>query len=804
MATTKKTKKGAASKNGKKRLTKAELDRQKAIKRMLWTFFFAFVLIFPVFRLGFFGVTLYNIFRVFVGSMAYPLIFAIYVYLFGFKWLRKHSNYVTGFWMVFAGLLLEFHAYLFSLDRMNGLDIFPGTKDLLFGELVSVQVARFAGGGMLGALLYQPISFLFSNIGSFMIGVLIILLGAFILSPWDVLDIMEYAKEAWQKGAEKRLERTAQRQEKKAERQAQKEREAKERAEAERLADLTVDEETGEILDDAAEALPQEAEIFAPEPEISDYASEDYYDNLPPEDYEDFQEDYAPYPEDVPSEEFPPSMVVEGDDAPVEVDFTPKELLQYKLPHIDLFAPDKPKSQSKEKNIVRKNIRILEDTFKSFNIDVKVERAEIGPSVTKYEVKPAVGVRVNRISNLADDLALALAAKDVRIEAPIPGKSLVGIEVPNSEIATVSFRELWEQSKTDPNKLLEVPLGKAVDGSARSFDLGRMPHLLVAGSTGSGKSVAVNGIISSILMKARPDQVKFLMVDPKMVELSVYNDIPHLLIPVVTNPRKAAKALQKVVDEMENRYELFSKFGVRNIAGYNAKVEDWNAQSQEKQIPLPLIVVIVDELADLMMVASKEVEDAIIRLGQKARAAGIHMILATQRPSVDVISGLIKANVPSRVAFAVSSGTDSRTILDENGAEKLLGRGDMLFKPIDENHPVRLQGSFISDDDVERIVTFIKDQASADYDESFDPGEVSENDFGGASSANGGSSEGDPLFEEAKALVLETQKASASMIQRRLSVGFNRATRLMEELEEAGVIGPAEGTKPRKVLMTQE
>ena len=804
MATTKKTKKGATSKNSKKRLTKAELDRQKAIKRMLWTFFFAFVLIFPVFRLGFFGVTLYNIFRVFVGSMAYPLIFAIYVYLFGFKWLRKHSNYVTGFWMVFAGLLLEFHAYLFSLDRMSGLDIFPGTKDLLFGELVSVQVARFAGGGMLGALLYQPISFLFSNIGSFMIGVLIILLGAFILSPWDVLDIMEYAKEAWQKGAEKRLERTAQRQEKKAERQAQKEREAEERAEAERLADLTVDEETGEILDDAAEALPQETEIFASEPEISDYASEDYYDNLPPEDYEDFQEDYAPYPEDVPTEEFPPSMVVEGDDAPVEVDFTPKELLQYKLPHIDLFAPDKPKSQSKEKNIVRKNIRILEDTFKSFNIDVKVERAEIGPSVTKYEVKPAVGVRVNRISNLADDLALALAAKDVRIEAPIPGKSLVGIEVPNSEIATVSFRELWEQSKTDPNKLLEVPLGKAVDGSARSFDLGRMPHLLVAGSTGSGKSVAVNGIISSILMKARPDQVKFLMVDPKMVELSVYNDIPHLLIPVVTNPRKAAKALQKVVDEMENRYELFSKFGVRNIAGYNAKVEDWNSQSQEKQIPLPLIVVIVDELADLMMVASKEVEDAIIRLGQKARAAGIHMILATQRPSVDVISGLIKANVPSRVAFAVSSGTDSRTILDENGAEKLLGRGDMLFKPIDENHPVRLQGSFISDDDVERIVTFIKDQASADYDESFDPGEVSENDFGGGSSANGGSSEGDPLFEEAKALVLETQKASASMIQRRLSVGFNRATRLMEELEEAGVIGPAEGTKPRKVLMTQE
>ena len=421
--------------------------------------------------------------------------------------------------------------------------------------------------------------------------------------------------------------------------------------------------------------------------------------------------------------------------------------------------------------------------------------------MTRYELKPAVGVRVSRISNLADDLALALAAKDVRIEAPIPGKSLVGIEVPNTEVAMVPFRELWEQSMTDPAKLLEIPLGKAVNGTVRSFDLTRMPHLLVAGSTGSGKSVAVNGIISSILMKASPDQVKFMMIDPKMVELSVYNDIPHLLIPVVTNPRKAARALQKVVDEMEKRYELFSQVGVRNLEGYNAKVEEFNSRSDEKQIPLPLIVVIVDELADLMMVASKEVEDAIIRLGQKARAAGIHMILATQRPSVDVISGLIKANVPSRVAFAVASGTDSRTILGENGAEKLLGRGDMLFHPIGESAPMRLQGSFISDDDVERIVQFVKEQADAEYDDTFDPGEVSDSDtdYG----ANGGSNEGDPLFNEARALVIETQKASASMIQRRLSVGFNRATRLMEELEAAGVIGPAEGTKPRKVLETQ-
>ena len=589
------------------------------------------------------------------------------------------------------------------------------------------------------------------------------------MSPWSLYDLAEKFSLAFQNWREKEEEKRQLRfleQEEKAAQAAMQAIEV-EQAEAE------VDPETGEILDD--EDLSYSPMDF----DEADYAGEG---------------DYNPHePLDFGQEEETGEAEVD-----VEVDFTTKENLDYKLPTINLFAPDKPKNQSKEKRIVRENIKILEETFASFGIKVTVERAEIGPSVTKYEVKPAVGVRVNRISNLADDLALALAAKDVRIEAPIPGKSLVGIEVPNSEVATVTFRELWDQSKTDASKLLEIPLGKAVNGSVRSFDLAKMPHLLVAGSTGSGKSVAVNGIIASILMKARPDEVKFMMVDPKMVELSVYNDIPHLLIPVVTNPRKASRALQKVVDEMENRYELFSKVGARNIAGYNTKVAEYNAQSEYKQVPLPLIVVIVDELADLMMVASKEVEDAIIRLGQKARAAGIHMILATQRPSVDVISGLIKANVPSRIAFAVSSGTDSRTILDENGAEKLLGRGDMLFKPIDENHPVRLQGSFISDEDVERIVAFVKNQAEADYDDNFDPGEVSESDL----DAGGGDDEGDPLFEEAKALVIETQKASASMIQRRLSVGFNRATRLMEELEAAGVIGPAEGTKPRKVLQT--
>ncbi|HGR3509453.1 TPA: DNA translocase FtsK [Streptococcus pneumoniae] len=751
------------------------MERKEAIQRMLISLGIAILLIFAAFKLGAAGITLYNLIRLLVGSLAYLAIFGLLIYLFFFKWIRKQEGLLSGFFTIFAGLLLIFEAYLvwkYGLDK----SVLKGTMAQVVTDLTGFRTTSFAGGGLIGVALYIPTAFLFSNIGTYFIGSILILVGSLLVSPWSVYDIAEFFSRGfakWWEGHERRKEERFVKQEEKARQKAEKEARLEQEETEKALLDLPpVDMETGEILtEEAVQNLPPipeekwvEPEIILPQAELKFPEQEDDSDD--------------------------------SDDEDVQVDFSAKEALEYKLPSLQLFAPDKPKDQSKEKKIVRENIKILEATFASFGIKVTVERAEIGPSVTKYEVKPAVGVRVNRISNLSDDLALALAAKDVRIEAPIPGKSLIGIEVPNSDIATVSFRELWEQSQTKAENFLEIPLGKAVNGTARAFDLSKMPHLLVAGSTGSGKSVAVNGIIASILMKARPDQVKFMMVDPKMVELSVYNDIPHLLIPVVTNPRKASKALQKVVDEMENRYELFAKVGVRNIAGFNAKVEEFNSQSEYKQIPLPFIVVIVDELADLMMVASKEVEDAIIRLGQKARAAGIHMILATQRPSVDVISGLIKANVPSRVAFAVSSGTDSRTILDENGAEKLLGRGDMLFKPINENHPVRLQGSFISDDDVERIVNFIKTQADADYDESFDPGEVSENE-GEFSDGDAG---GDPLFEEAKSLVIETQKASASMIQRRLSVGFNRATRLMEELEMAGVIGPAEGTKPRKVL----
>ncbi len=786
-------KKGKAT----RRPTKAELAQQERVKKMVIRIISLLFLAFTASRLGVFGVTSYNIFRLLFGSLAYLLIVGAFVYFLFPNQIRNREGTISGFWLSVAGLLLEFHAY-FDWN-FKGNDLFNQTLKLALRDLSSFKVSEFFGGGLVGNLLYLPVSFLFSNVGTFFIGFLLIAFGIFFMSPWSVYEVAD--------GMAVFRDRLSERQEKRAELRAQKrvEREEKRqqelaRLEGERLrieneVEVTdestspqrkIDLETEEILEEKEIEEPVQVPIFS---EYDHLEPEDEFPVMLAQDELSVMEDQQELADE------------EVEDTDIQIDFKPKQRLAYKLPTIDLFAPIKVKGQGNEKRIVRQNIKVLEETFASFGIKVVVERAEIGPSVTRYELKPAVGVRVSRISNLADDLALALAAKDVRIEAPIPGKSLVGIEVPNTEVAMVPFRELWEQSMTDPAKLLEIPLGKAVNGTVRSFDLTRMPHLLVAGSTGSGKSVAVNGIISSILMKASPDQVKFMMIDPKMVELSVYNDIPHLLIPVVTNPRKAARALQKVVDEMEKRYELFSQVGVRNLEGYNAKVEEFNSRSDEKQIPLPLIVVIVDELADLMMVASKEVEDAIIRLGQKARAAGIHMILATQRPSVDVISGLIKANVPSRIAFAVASGTDSRTILGENGAEKLLGRGDMLFHPIGESAPMRLQGSFISDDDVERIVQFVKEQADAEYDETFDPGEVSDgdSDFGG----NGGTNEGDPLFNEARALVIETQKASASMIQRRLSVGFNRATRLMEELEVAGVIGPAEGTKPRKVLETQ-
>ncbi|WP_281164246.1 DNA translocase FtsK [Liquorilactobacillus sicerae] len=470
----------------------------------------------------------------------------------------------------------------------------------------------------------------------------------------------------------------------------------------------------------------------------------------------------------------------------------------YQLPPISLLQEVKAADQSLEYKKIEHNTQILQQTFKSFGVAVEIKRAILGPSVTKYELHPAVGVKVSKIVNLADDLALALAAKDIRIEAPIPGKPLVGIEVPNQQISTVSFRSIMEEQPADPSHPLLVPIGRDISGKVVPVDLQKMPHLLIAGSTGSGKSVAINCIITSLLMNCRPDTVKLMLIDPKKVELGVYNGVPHLLTPVVTDARKASRALHKLVAEMEHRYELFANTGQRNLKGYNQMIARQNQETGSHEPLMPYIVIVVDELSDLMMVASNEVEAAIIRLAQMARAAGIHMILATQRPSVDVITGLIKANVPSRMAFAVSSGTDSRTIIDTNGAEKLLGRGDMLFLPMGLNKPIRVQGAFISDQDVANVVDFIKQEQTADYDE-----KLIVSDEEAQADATDEQPE-DELFPEVLKLIAHEQACSISMLQRRFRIGYNRAARLVDELETKGIVGPAEGSKPRKVFIDQQ
>ena len=750
-----------------KKPTQKERQMRAANRRMISFFLALLVIIFALARLGVVGLFLYNLTRLITGSLAIFLLVSIAGFLifsrFKKEFYKTHKRILPAFGLFYLGLMLIFQAQ-FDKRFGNGQ-----TVSFLLRELRLGRVTHFAGAGSIGSFIFGPAKSLFSVVGVYFIAVLLWLIVLYLIAPGLLpkarLALKNWFSQTWENYQTKKAEKA---------------KAAREAALLDQIAAENAEKQAG---------TADENPVTTDENENSDFPEVPIAIASP---------NTSASPAD-------PSLDEPIDDLLEFMDPKPTYEGNYHLPTIDLLAEIPVKNQSAERENVRKNIRILEETFQSFGISATVESAVVGPSVTKYEIKLATGVKVSRVLNLSDDLALALAAQDVRIEAPIPGKSLVGVEIPNAEVATVGFREMWENAKTNPSKLLEIPLGKSLDGEMKVFDLTRMPHLLIAGSTGSGKSVAVNGIITGILMKALPSQVKFLMVDPKMVELSVYNDIPHLLIPVVTNPRKAARALQKVVDEMENRYELFSRFGVRNITGYNERVQRFNATSDDhsKMQELPLIVVIVDELADLMMVASKEVEDAIIRLGQKARAAGIHMILATQRPSVDVISGLIKANVPSRVAFAVSSGTDSRTIIDQNGAEKLLGRGDMLFKPIDENHPVRLQGAFLSDDDVEAVVDFIKNQSEAQYDlENFDPGESSEDDGRGNFGNDSGSA--DPLFEDAKNMVISAQKASTAQLQRTLKVGFNRASDLMNELEAAGIVGPAKGTTPRKVLVTQD
>lgn len=483
-------------------------------------------------------------------------------------------------------------------------------------------------------------------------------------------------------------------------------------------------------------------------------------------------------------------MGVDGDKAepekPVKTD--------YKFPPISILGKDPQAGTTQSKAQMLATAQKLEDTLKSFGVDAKVMQINQGPTVTRYEVSPSHGVKVSKIVNLADDIALNLAASGIRIEAPIPGKAAVGIEVPNKEQKSVYLRTVLEseQFKKFPSKLA-FALGQDIAGNAVVTDIAKMPHLLIAGATGSGKSVCINTLITSIIYKAKPDEVKLILVDPKVVELSVYNGIPHLMIPVVTDPKKAAGALNWAVREMLARYNSFAEHSVRDIKGFNAM----KAEKGESDF-MPQIVIIIDELADLMMASPKEVEDSICRLAQMARAAGIHLIIATQRPSVDVITGVIKANIPSRLAFAVSSGIDSRTILDMNGAEKLLGKGDMLFYPTGMSKPVRIQGAFVTDKEVENIVDFLKKESSGtDYNET-----VME-EISSAVKTGGGAGEHDEYFDNAAELVVNKEKASVSMLQRQFRIGYNRAARLMEELEDAGIVGPEDGSKPRKVLLNK-
>ena len=480
---------------------------------------------------------------------------------------------------------------------------------------------------------------------------------------------------------------------------------------------------------------------------------------------------------------------------------------EYKFPDLNLLKKGSSKAQGDSDAYLRKTAKKLQEVLHNFGVNVTVTNVSCGPTVTRYELQPEMGVKVSKIVGLADDIKLNLATPDIRIEAPIPGKAAVGIEVPNKENSTVMLRDLLQSEEFQKAKSkLSFAVGKDIAGKTVVADIAKMPHLLIAGATGSGKSVCINTLIISILYKANPDEVKLIMIDPKVVELSVYNGIPHLFIPVVTDPKKAAGALHWAVAEMTDRYQKFAEANVRDLKGYNAKIDEL-PDGEDKPEKLPQIVIIVDELADLMMVAASDVEESICRLAQLARACGIHLIIATQRPSVNVITGLIKANMPSRIAFAVTSGIDSRTILDMNGAEKLLGKGDMLFDPQGVPKPLRVQGAFVSDKEVADVVAYIKEEnGQVSYNSSVEE-QMNSIESGNTTVSidSGQTGDGrDPYFADAAKLLIDKEKGSIGMLQRYFKVGFNRAARIMDQLEEAGIVGPEEGTKPRKVLMSME
>ena len=542
--------------------------------------------------------------------------------------------------------------------------------------------------------------------------------------------------------------------------------------------------------------------IIFPDTAFEDQQFEDDHDEVSPFMFDD----PTPETKDISVEQ--PITIVsqpetkESEEKPeiIDVPDNSQHYENYQLPPLSLLSTKSTNFSSQEKNMANKNATRLTTVLKQFGVNATIENAFIGPTITKYELKLETGTRVNKILQLQDDIKLALATADIRIEAPIPGKPFVGIEVPNHAASMVAFKDVFknlnQQSKLKKNKLV-VALGKDVSGQPIFAELDKMPHLLIAGATGSGKSVCVNTIIASILMRARPDEVKLILVDPKKVELSIYNGIPHLLAPVVTDPKKAAAVLREVVSEMERRYDVFANVNARNIKGYNDFAKEYNESHEDQKEILPYHVIILDEVADLMMVASKEVEDCIMRISQMARAAGIHLIVATQRPSTDIITGVIKANIPSRIAFAVSSSIDSRTILDTSGAEKLLGKGDMLFSPMGSSSPIRIQGCFVSDDEVASLVHYVASQQDVQYEDKY------VNVKATSSSHNDAFDDVDAEYEECREFVIQAQKASTSLLQRKFRIGYNKAARIIDQLEQDGVIGPQLGSKPREVYIRQ-
>ncbi|WP_077621912.1 FtsK/SpoIIIE family DNA translocase [Sediminibacillus massiliensis] len=717
-----------------------------------------------------------NIFRFFLGLWYFAasiLLLVVGIYLM----VKRKPPYfinkrLVGLYIIFSGILLITHIQTFESILSNSAEpsIIKTTWNNIFAYISGDVPSTNLGGGMFGAFLFAFSYYLFSAAGAKIVAVFAILIGAVFLTEISLGSMLEKTWNSIKGFCIDQISALKQ----------QKPMSAPEKKSKRRKKQSEKPEE-----EEPSSTLQHNEE----EPVIEDFADIAYSLDKSSAGNKTSNSDAKTTTEE------PVQTDSESEDAALtaSLPMAETENFDYRLPAMDLLIEPEYNTQQQERSHIQAIVRKLEKTFQSFGVKAKVTKVHVGPAVTKYEVYPDVGVKVSKIVNLHDDLALALAAKDIRIEAPIPGKSAVGIEVPNTEISTVSLREVLETNQAQQGSKLSFVLGRDISGDAVMAELNKMPHLLVAGATGSGKSVCINGIITSILMRAKPHEVKMMMIDPKKVELNVYNGIPHLLAPVVTDPKKASRALKKVVSEMERRYELFSDTGTRNIEGYNEYIKKQNQLAEDNQPQLPYIVVLVDELADLMMVASNDVEDAITRLAQMARAAGIHLIIATQRPSVDVITGVIKANIPSRIAFSVSSATDSRTILDSGGAEKLLGRGDMLFIPVGSSKPTRIQGAFLSDEEVERIVDHCIEQQKAQYQDEMIPEEETEVK----------EEVDDELFDEAVQMILEMQSASVSMLQRRFRIGYTRAARLIDAMEARGIVGPYEGSKPRTVLISE-